>query len=884
MSDTEDHPTTGLPGLDGILDGLMAGDNVVWQVGSIEDYLPFVHAYCTEAIRRSRRLIYFHFGRQDELIAPDPRVEAHRIDPAVGFETLTAEIHRLIAQGGRGSYYLFDCLSDLAADWYSDMMLGNFFKVTCPYLRELDTIAYFALLRRRHSYRAVAAIRDTTQLLLDIHRHQGRLYVHPLKVLGRYSPTMYLPHVWQDEFFRPVTESATIAGIYETLTPGAGTETDRFDLWDRTFRTAQETLEAVRSGERKPEVMRGSARRLLHMVISRNERMLELAERYLTLEDLLAVRFRMIGTGLVGGKAAGMIIARAILRRAAGRWQQVLEPHDSFFVGSDVFYSYLVDNGCWRARQTQRDSATYLVDLDRAQRQMLSGSFPDFVRDQFAEMLEHFGQSPIVVRSSSLLEDSFGNAFSGKYESVFCANQGSPQERLDMFLSAVRQIYASAMGREALLYRAERGLLDRDEQMALLVQRVSGATHGRLFFPHVAGVGLSYNPFKWSEQIDPKAGVLRLVFGLGTRAVRRSDNDYTRIVALNAPARRPETTSSEVRGYAQWRVDVLDLDKNEHCSRSFEDVVEACGDQCLNMVASRDPELIRLSQETRRTLFPWVLTFKKLLSETSFVADMRALLETLEQAYDYPVDVEFTTNFLPDTSYRINLVQCRPFQVKGEGCMVAPPDAVAAGDLLLQARGAVIGSSVSTAVGRLIYVVPSVYGLLPHVDRYTVARLIGQLTRMDEPPEGALLLVGPGRWGTAEPSLGVPVSFAEISRVTALWEVIEMREGLVPDVSLGTHFFNDLVERQVVYLALTPGREGNCINEDLVKQAPNQLARLIPEAAVWAEVLRVIDPAGISSRRTLRLYADALRQTALCYFDSSQATAHVPEVPPAPGT
>ena len=232
---------------------------------------------------------------------------------------------------------------------------------------------------------------------------------------------------------------------------------------------------------------------------------------------------------------------------------------------------------------------------------MLAGTFPEFVRDQFAEMLDYFGQAPIVVRSSSLLEDSFGNAFSGKYESVFCANQGSPQERLEAFLAAVRHIYASAMGREALLYRAQRGLLDRDEQMALLVQRVSGAVYGRLFFPQVAGVGLSFNPYAWSEQIDPKAGVLRLVFGLGTRAVSRSDDDYTRIVALNAPARRPETTSSEVRGYAQWRVDVLDLEKKAARARDLSRKSSGpAASNAIEMVAWRDPELIRRARETGR--------------------------------------------------------------------------------------------------------------------------------------------------------------------------------------------------------------------------------------------------------------------------------------------
>jgi hypothetical protein len=244
------------------------------------------------------------------------------------------------------------------------------------------------------------------------------------------------------------------------------------------------------------------------------------------------------------------------------------------------------------------------------------------------------------------------------------------------------------------------------------------------------------------------------------------------------------------------------------------------------------------------------------------VADMRTLLETLEKAYEYPVDVEFTANFLPDGSYRINLVQCRPFQVSG-GPGVALPEVVADCDLVLKTQGAVIGPSLATGVGRLIYVVPSVYGQLPNRDRYSIARLIGRLTRLENQPEGALLLVGPGRWGTAEPTLGVPVSFAEISRVNALCEVIEMREGLVPDVSLGTHFFNDLVEMQVLYLALIPGKEGNRINADFIEQAPNELACLIPEEAAWASVVRVIDP------RALRLHADALHQRAICYFDRS---------------
>jgi len=526
----------------------------------------------------------------------------------------------------------------------------------------------------------------------------------------------------------------------------------------------------------------------------------------------------------------------------------------------------MVANGCWRTRQKQRDKATILDGLEEAEERMLHGSFPEYVRDQFAEMLEYFGQAPIVVRSSSLLEDGFGNAFSGKYESVFCANQGSPRNRLESFLGAVRHIYASAMSREALLYRAQRGLLDRDEQMALLVQRVSGAAHAGYFFPRIAGVGLSYNPFAWSEQIDPQAGVLRLVFGLGTRAVRRSDDDYTRIVALNAPSRRPEASSDEVRGYAQWKVDVLDLRERQLRTLPFQEVAEACGEAAIEMAASHDHELARSAREAGRPAFSWVLTFNKLLSETEFAADLRTLLKTLEQAYEYPVDIEFAANFLPDGSYRINLVQCRPFQVKGGGHLLAPAPEVEDDRVALRTSGAVIGPSLSAKVGRLIYVVPRLYGQLPMTDRYSIARLIGRLTNLGMRTEGTVMLAGPGRWGTSDPSLGVPVSFAEISGVGALCEILEMRDGLTPDVSLGTHFFNDLVERQVLYLALVPGKEGNFVGSALIEGAPNRLADLLPDAAAWASVVRVIEPAREDGTPALRLHADSLRQRALCFL------------------
>src|SRR4030042_238539 len=181
-------PGTGLPSLDRVIQGVIPGDNIVWQIDLIGDYAVLVESFSANALRNGRKLVYFRFARHPALLSADCGAEFHVLSPEVGFETFTAQIHKVIERSGRGAYYVFDCLSDLAADWYSDLMLGNFFMVTCPYLYELDTVTYFALLRDSHSHEAGDSIRNTTQLLVDVFRHGGRTYVHPLKVPARHPP------------------------------------------------------------------------------------------------------------------------------------------------------------------------------------------------------------------------------------------------------------------------------------------------------------------------------------------------------------------------------------------------------------------------------------------------------------------------------------------------------------------------------------------------------------------------------------------------------------------------------------------------------------------------------------------------------------------------
>ncbi len=858
------HFSTGIPSLDGTLDGLIAGDNVVWQVDNIENYRPFVDRFVLHGLTTGAPLVYFRFASHRQLIPETPGVEIYNVEPEAGFEKFVGDILDVIESKGRGALYVFDGLSELAADWYSDRMLGNFFMITCPFLFKLDTITYFALFNKHHSFHATESIHQTAQVVLDVYRNREDLFVQPIKVDKRYSPTMYSLHAWgENDAFTPVTSSTTIADILTGISqPWLDFSVSRPGIWMKTISQAQKTLEAVRNGTGTIQDTQESFQRLLRSAITRDEKFLPLARKYFDLADLMAVIQRMIGTGLIGGKSLGMLLARAILRKNAPALSERLEAHDSFFLGSDVFYTYLVQNRCWDLRRKANDLSFLTSHIEETRQKMLSGVFPDYIRRQFIEMLDYFGQSPIIVRSSSLLEDSYGNAFSGKYDTVFCANQGTPAQRLESFMSAVRTVYASTLSLEALSYRSQRGLLDQDEQMSLLIQRVSGALYGEHFFPQVAGAGFSFNPYVWNEDIDPRAGMLRLVFGLGTRAVDRTSDDYTRLIALNAPDKRPESSTEDIRRYSQHHADVLDLSHNRLAAKEINAVVAGLAD-------SLPLDLFAVRGDSHEGGSDWYLTFDKLVKGTHFVKDMRAILKVIQEAYAYPVDIEFTANFSADGAFRINLVQCRPFQVRiaNDLTRVRGPATVNKQDLLMESSGPIIGQSSSTDIDRLIYIVPSVYGRMTVSERYSVARAIGKLNRLTAAgPHQCLMLAGPGRWATSTPALGIPVSFAEINAATVICEIAAMHEGLVPDISLGTHFFNDLVEMNMLYLAVSPEKKGHGLNPDLLATLPNALTTLLPEAANLAHVLRVIDGDSLPEKMRIHLHADSFKQKAVCYL------------------
>ncbi|MBN1932541.1 MAG: PEP/pyruvate-binding domain-containing protein [Desulfobacterales bacterium] len=853
--------STGLKGLDEIIDDLRVGDNVVWRVDDIADYKYLVDFYVGKALEDNHKVVYMRFADHAPLIEKQHNVIIYYLDAQSGFESFSTQVHQIVTREGEGVYYVFDCLSDLLSAWANDLMIGNFFLITCPYLFELETVAYFSIIRDRHSFQTVARIRDITQVLIDVHNYKDGFNVHPLKVWQRYSPTMFLPHVKEGQRFTPIASSLDTTKLFYPLFEKQSKQSKRnLDYWNRLFLEAEDLL----SDQSDPEKRQKIVDQLCRIMITRDPKMLALVKENFSLEDLLNIYRRLIGTGFIGGKAAGMLLARKILMKDQNiDWQKLLEPHDSFYVGADVYYTYLIQNGLWKLRMKQKTKEGYFEAAGILKDKMEKGIFPDEIKEQLLQLIEYFGQSPIIVRSSSLLEDSFGDAFAGKYKTIFLVNQGPPEQRYAQLEDSIRKIYASTMNEDALTYRLQRGLGQADEQMALLIQRVSGLHRNYYFFPDAAGVGVSQNTFIWKKDMDPKAGMLRLVLGLGTRAVNRVEGDYPRMVALDAPSRKPHGGIEDTRRFSQHDVDVLNIKENRLETVSITELMSAEPGIKMDYIGIKDHETNRKMRELGiKGKEAWIVTFDKLLSTTSFAEIMDKLLKKLETIYSYPVDTEFTVNFTKEGQFHINLLQCRPLQTIGLGKKVKFPENVEKNRILFEFEGNFFGGSISQPIRRIIYVDPQQYIQMPLSKKYDVARLIGKLNRqIVNKEELPTMLLGPGRWGSTTPSLGVPVSFSEINQITVLGEIAYVSGDLMPELSFGTHFFNDLVETKIFYVAIFPGEKDVYYNLKELNRLPNILTELIPSYSSYKDVVQVYDAQG----ENFKIIADIISQKVLCF-------------------
>ena len=875
-----DRVKSGIPGLDKALDNIRLGDNVVWNVTNLNEFSYFVNPYVKQAKKDNRNLIYIRFATHPPLIEmteedlillkkeennPDTEfcmiecdgIKIYMVNPYNQFETFTLEVHRIIEKEGFDAFYVFDCLSDLQAVWSTDLMMGNFFKVTCPFLFDLDTVAFFPIIRGRHSYDAIAKIRETTQLFLNVYSNSPEeVYVTPLKVWNRYSQTMFLGHKFnpQTGFVKVLQDGQEVSKYYKTINSNKYQDGRTLDSWERY-------MIEVRRKHDEGENITDECDKICELMMTKDEKMLSKIKEYFTFEDYITIYDRRVGSGLVGGKTCGMLLARKIIEKnCPDIYNDIFEPDDSFYIGTDLFYTYIVSNDLWDLRVNQRTKEGYYKYGKELEEALKNGVFSDEIRKEFIHILDYFGQNPIIVRSSSFLEDGYGNAFAGKYESVFCVNRGSLEERLAAFEEAVKIVYSSTMNISALEYRKLNGLDDTDEQMGLLVQRVSGSYHGDYLFPTAAGVGFSYSPYSPLPNMDNSKGMLRLVMGLGTKAVDRTKKDYPRIINLDKPEVTMTKDIKEKHRYSQHYLDVIDLKNIRLHDIPIDDGLDVIPRYSKNVLVEHDREAERMFRDRGQPREIVFVNCEGIVKNHEFIDVMKRILNTLETAYDYPVDIEYTINVGEDKSFNINLLQCRPLQVSVNNEAIEMPENQ---NVFFHIKESSMGMSRKSEINIICYVDPHKYYEYPYAQKSSLSRIISDVNTYCKNNDKTALLIVPGRIGTSSPELGIPVVFADISHFTAILEEAYSDVGYMPELSFGSHMFQDLVEAEIYYGALFENEKRIEFNRDMIFDYPNILNDINPNLndEIY-DMIQVID----FDKDKAELYHDMNNDETMCIF------------------
>lgn len=616
---------------------------------------------------------------------------------------------------------------------------------------------------------------------------------------------------------------------------------------------------------------------LAHRFLTNDAHVINLVLDNLHISDFESTLERIIGSGTsmgnIGGKGAGLFIAQQILNHAAREdplLADIRTPR-TWYLATDQIVDFLHYNNLEEMNAYKYNTTFHLrMTYDYVVTKIKNAKLPPHTVQMLSLALEDLGNTPIIVRSSSLLEDRNSGAFSGKYKSLFLCNKGTKRERLDALVDAILEVYSSMYNPDSIQYRRERGLLNFTEQMGVLIQEVVGRQVGRYYLPAFAGVAFSHNVLRWSTRITREGGLVRMVMGLGTRAVDRVSDDYPILFSPGQPDLRINQTPADIKHYSPKHVDLINLE-----SGNFETV--AVGD-FLKEAGKDMPGLHRyvsvykndfIENKNAFTLDPkhddMVVTFGHILDATDIPRKLKRMLDALSEKIDTPVDIEFAHD-----GEHIYLLQCRP---QGSGLQSGPapiPKNLNAKDIVFTADK-FISDGLIEGITHVVYVDGDAYNALPTLeDLLDVGKAVGLLN--DALPRRKYILMGPGRWGSrGDVKLGVRVTYSDISGTAALIEIAKEKHSYVPELSFGTHFFQDLVEADIVYIPLYPDQKGIVFKEEFFADGGNLLPEILPQYARLADVVKVVDIPGSHFGQTLSIHMNSDLGQAVAFLRSAQA-------------
>ena len=612
---------------------------------------------------------------------------------------------------------------------------------------------------------------------------------------------------------------------------------------------------------------------LVRRFLTENSKMIENARKYLSVEDFCELLRTVIcspkSSGKIGGKATGFFLANKIIKShiennpAYGNIKMV----KTWYISTDELENFLDDNHLDELNEHKyRDVLEIRISYPKIVHSIKNSHLSPYILSELIQILDQCEGKPLIIRSSSLLEDQKNTAFSGKYKSLFLTNTGDKSERLKALIDGILEVYSSMYSPDSIQYRKEHGLLDYSEQMGVMIQEVVGRRVGPYFFPLFAGVGFSNNEFRWSPRIKREDGLLRLVMGLGTRAVDRVGDDFPILISPGQPKLRVNHVLQELQKYSPQMMDVLDMENNQFVTIPISEIIKKYGNEIpyMNQIASllKDDFITEYNKySTTSESESVVITFDGLITKTPVISQLQSIMSLLVEKLGYPVDIEFASD-----GENFYILQCRPQSKGQENAPAAIPSDISAQNTIFTAHKYVSNGKV-TGIKTVVYVDPEEYGRIEeHQDLVRVGNAIGELNSILY--RKSFILMGPGRWGSrGDIKLGVPVTYSDISNTSMLIEIAQKKSRHQPELSFGTHFFQDLVEANIKYLPLYPDDTGVVFSKSFFHKNANSLETLLPAYADLSDVIKVINISDNYFRKELVILMNADLEKAIAYLE-----------------
>jgi hypothetical protein len=610
---------------------------------------------------------------------------------------------------------------------------------------------------------------------------------------------------------------------------------------------------------------------LIESILSNRLDYIKIARDYVDIEDLYQLLQRMIFSneshGKLGGKGADLFLASQVLRKTpdiTGFSSPPRKPR-TWYISSDMMLEFLHYNNMDDAiEQKYKDIERVRLEYPNVLDMFQQADFPPEMVSGLSAALDDFDNSPIIVRSSSLLEDRTGFAFVNKYKSVFLANQGSREERLQDLKRAVAEIYASNFAPEPIEYRAKHSLLEFSEQMGIMIQEVVGTRVGPYFLPAYSGIALSRNYLQVTFGHKSNSGFVHIIPGLWTRTTIRNGEEHPVAILPDATPYQSDGSAEDSARHAPRKIDVINLETNNLQTVDVNELFENFGDQYPGQdlilsvnenghIRQLDPD--REKRKPQRGNF--VVTFDGLVKRSPFIARIKNLLRILEEKFGMPVEIEFSSD-----GENLYLLQCRPQFFHMTSRSVKIPEDIPEEQLVFSSRPCASNGHAFN-ITHIVYLDPEAHEKLKGREyQQDILRVLGELNRML--PGKQFVLICAGRWSTNATDVGgIEIKHCDIGNTAALIELSKAGQSGVGILSADVHFLSDIRESNMILLPIMPDDEATFLNKQFILRSVNILPELLPEYAYLSDVIRVIDLPDATEGMVMQVIMNAEQDRAI---------------------